>query len=442
MSYPNGQRKGHNLLGGANPETVWSNHIDQSIFRDRLIKDVSLKNVGAVNADGSINQDIVKRIFLESDPTENKKYFTWILDGYRDGGNHLLEDIKTHMNLSLRKFTSLKDQHVITGAESNILDFCGLFGCQRKNKNQIGLLTVLEKFKATSTLTTEQRRSVKKGGEKVFEDDDIIVIHPINESAATLYGKGTMWCTSAEENNMFNQYNEKGSLYIIIPKHSTGEKYQLHLQSGSFMNEMDREISNEDYQRHKESFVNFLRTLDLKGLDLSEIKDNIVLVNALIHTENPHIINQHGETLLHLMGIDEESVEILLRNGINPNSKDSEGKTPLYFHYNPKIIKLLVKAGGNPNIQDKMGRTPLHTQNMGITRLTAFLNEGANPFIVDKSGMTLLHFDTYDVKAVELLLLAGLDPNARDNMGKTPSDYATHPSVIMTLFKASIDPTM
>lgn len=84
----------------------------------------------------------------------------------------------------------------------------------------------------------EQKRELKKGAERVLEDNRWLCITPKTKEAAVYYGANTKWCTSAENNNMFDDYNRRGPLYIFIDKVSK-EKYQFHAQSLSFMDEFD-----------------------------------------------------------------------------------------------------------------------------------------------------------------------------------------------------------
>ena len=89
---------------------------------------------------------------------------------------------------------------------------------------------------------SEKESEAKKGAEKVYEDDRWIVIVPHTKEAACYYGKNTQWCTAAEQsNNMFDNYNDDGELYINIDKH-TNEKYQFHFESDQFMDATDTPI--------------------------------------------------------------------------------------------------------------------------------------------------------------------------------------------------------
>lgn len=89
----------------------------------------------------------------------------------------------------------------------------------------------------------DEIRRIKEGAEKVYEDDEWLIIIPHTKEASCYYGKGTQWCTAAEKsNNLFYEYNEEGPLYININK-TNNTKYQFHFQSKSFMDESDDEIN-------------------------------------------------------------------------------------------------------------------------------------------------------------------------------------------------------
>ena len=93
-----------------------------------------------------------------------------------------------------------------------------------------------------ATSKSDAARRTKEGAEKVYEDNQWLIVIPHTMEAAQLYGKHTQWCTAAEKSdNMFDYYNNEGYLFINIDK-VNNRKYQFHFESGQFMNENDEPI--------------------------------------------------------------------------------------------------------------------------------------------------------------------------------------------------------
>jgi hypothetical protein len=64
------------------------------------------------------------------------------------------------------------------------------------------------------------RREVKKveGGNVVYEDPRFFVVNPLTHQSSCYYGKGTKWCTAADTDHQFTQYNQDGKLFYILDK--------------------------------------------------------------------------------------------------------------------------------------------------------------------------------------------------------------------------------
>ena len=164
----------------------------------------------------------------------NKGAFTWLYN-LRKAGQLKDEDFykaKDYLQLfnkfinripkenrDLMKLKSLGDLY------SLISDFTG------DNENQ-------------STSKTQELKDIKKNEvKKVYEDNNWLVMVPLTERASCLIGKGTQWCTAADKsNNMFDSYNKNGHLYVLVDKYEDN-KYQIHFESDSLMDEEDRSIT-------------------------------------------------------------------------------------------------------------------------------------------------------------------------------------------------------
>ena len=77
-----------------------------------------------------------------------------------------------------------------------------------------------ELYQALNDYANRPRREARKveGGNIVYVDDRFFVVNPLTQEASCYYGKGTKWCTAADSNHQFNQYNQDGKLFYILDK--------------------------------------------------------------------------------------------------------------------------------------------------------------------------------------------------------------------------------
>jgi len=148
-----------------------------------------------------------------------------------------------------------------------------------------------------------------------------------------------------------------------------------------------------------------------------------------------HTARKKGKALLHyaVLNGQRECVKYLLDAGLDPNTKDDYGESPLLevAHCNrwidtkviENMIKMLIQAKGDIDIRSFIGRTCLLKCIVAYRLATAekLLNLGANPNICDSDGLYPIHVcATYKL----LLLLRKLvahkaDINSQDVKGRT-----------------------
>lgn len=88
------------------------------------------------------------------------------------------------------------------------------------------------------------------------------------------------------------------------------------------------------------------------------------------------------------------TIDLLIKSGISPDSRDSYGFTPLHYAVNfdnSIALKKLLSSNANPNaVEENYGNTPLHfAATYGkIPFIEALLSAGADPSLKRKDGMT------------------------------------------------------
>ena len=162
------------------------------------------------------------------DPTPNHKYVDWIMRQYSK--HDFRQEDFNRVQTTLVNFERYKT-HLV-----------------QKDINHYHHLSDLEDAVETVNGTKSKREEVKatkyEGADKIFDRDGVTVYHIKTEAAAKFYGANTKWCTAANENNMFDYYNNQGPLYVVFCKDLEGKpaKYQFHFESEQFMDVRDDDI--------------------------------------------------------------------------------------------------------------------------------------------------------------------------------------------------------
>jgi len=166
-----------------------------------------------------------------ADPSDNQKYLAWfvrILTNNDDNSEFL---ISKNYNWKNRKFNNLME--LLTFFHQNQVRF------QQKDINQYKTIDQLEdaiEEVKEKLAKKEEKTKAKKGGKKIYEDENIFVIMPTTHAASCYYGAGTRWCTTERDDDTnFMNYSEDGYLfYFIVRKPNPDDRvfYKMAMNMG------------------------------------------------------------------------------------------------------------------------------------------------------------------------------------------------------------------
>ena len=149
----------------------------------------------------------------------------------------------------------------------------------------------------------------------------------------------------------------------------------------------------------------------------------VLLAFSSAHGEPEHEAARDGDT---------QTLRVLVDSGVNVNSRDNYGKTPLHWARDQETAELLIAYGADIDARDEYGHTPLHDADNAAV-VNTLIAHGAEVNVTDISGDTPLHqvikFLWYTgrselVPVIEELLAHGADCDARDDDGRTALHYA------------------
>ena len=200
--------------------------------------DITQQKYDAVLKQISPDDSILQKI-EQADPTKNKQYVLWIIKQLQSKLIRI-EDLNRVLQ-ALTNFDQLKPRLLA-------------------NQRDLGRMTIhqLEAVVDTAmgTETTDEFKLDIPNAKVLYNGPLGTLVVPKTEEAACDLGKGTKWCTSADKDNQFDEYNEQGPIYIW--KDKTG-KYQFHFDTYQLMD-------SHDVPLEQDKINEFLRNPVLKKL--------------------------------------------------------------------------------------------------------------------------------------------------------------------------------
>lgn len=179
--------------------------------------------------EGKISEDLFKKI-IEADPSPTKKYVEWMTKQI------VLFDYPFDYTKSVvSKFDVAVKKRLIQKTDINQYPEVG------------DLQYALQEIEGKQTKSEIRKFEKGKGVEKVYEDENVLIVSPTTHAASCYYGKGTKWCTTETSSQHFDRYKKEGiKLYYIMDK-KENEKYAVAVHPNDdkeVYDEKDHEVSS------------------------------------------------------------------------------------------------------------------------------------------------------------------------------------------------------
>lgn len=164
-------------------------------------------------------------MIVNGDPSPTKKYSEWMLKQYSPipGEIDRLINIVNRFDKSVNRINHEFIRKGIDQFESEVgidIPFKDIDIILRSPKDinsyaGVGILNaILNQIESKKT----KREEKLVGAEKIYEDENFLVVLPKTTQGSCHYGAGTKWCTAARGENHFDSYSRRGTLYYIIFK--------------------------------------------------------------------------------------------------------------------------------------------------------------------------------------------------------------------------------
>jgi len=136
------------------------------------------------------------------DPSKTNKYLLWIAKQLKSGHNSA--DIAASVNFFHENPTRFKVKDIFKYKDLKDLE---------------------DLIKEMGLSKRQEKEKDKEGAQKIFEDDNFLVIRVDDKPAMITYGSNTRWCTTMKDHHYYEDYVSQGNdFYIIITKNPEAVK--------------------------------------------------------------------------------------------------------------------------------------------------------------------------------------------------------------------------
>jgi len=117
---------------------------------------------------------------------------------------------------------------------------------------------------------TELRKEVKsEGAEKLFEDDQYVLLYIKNKDASVTYGAGTKWCITMRDAKYFEQYSNENVVFYFLINKNLDQKNSLSKLAFAIQRDKENKILKTEIFDAEDKQITIPKSLE-KFLKISE----------------------------------------------------------------------------------------------------------------------------------------------------------------------------
>ena len=169
----------------------------------------------------NVGKDIIETL-SQADPSGNNKYLEFMVKMV-NGGLEVDEVIETivdfHTKLSMISKQVLQDYH--DESRNQWGDHWDKFIKQPKDINSypgIAYVNHFMQFLNGVTTKKKEKEQLNKETDRIYEDENFIVVAPKTHNASCQWGRHSAWCVATANTGHFANYMKTGTLYFFISK--------------------------------------------------------------------------------------------------------------------------------------------------------------------------------------------------------------------------------
>jgi hypothetical protein len=174
-------------------------------------KEDAMKKYGA-------SKELVDKLSA-SDPSGNNKYLMWMVGQVMGAGEGDQIPMADAVSVAVERF-----HKQVNRFNKEMADEAGLSDEAKNNPKDINVYKDINEL-LRITKVAEKRatdKDIKREADKVYEDENILVLAPLTVRASCKYGSGTRWCITGGQaptyNSHFDSYSKNSVFYFITNK--------------------------------------------------------------------------------------------------------------------------------------------------------------------------------------------------------------------------------